>query len=120
MARSPLAPQPAPHETGRSRQRAWVVVDTDAITANARSIRRLIGPQTQLMAVVKADGYGHGAVAVAQAAQEGGASCFGVATLAEGVELRRAGLRAPVLVRAPAGFGKTTALLPLAMERTTA
>ena len=98
MARSPRAPQPAPHETGRSRQRAWVVVDTDAITANARSIRRLIGPQTQLMAVVKADGYGHGAVAVAQAAQEGGASCFGVATLAEGVELRRAGLRAPVLL----------------------
>ena len=98
MARSPLAPQPAPHETGRSRQRAWVVVDTAAISANTRTICRLIGPQTQLMAVVKADGYGHGAVSVAKAAQEGGASCFGVATLAEGVELRRSGIEAPVLV----------------------
>jgi alanine racemase len=75
-----------------------VVVDTAAITANARSISRLIGPRTQLMAVVKADGYGHGAIAVAQAAQTGGASSFGVATLAEAVELRRAGLMAPVLV----------------------
>lgn len=98
MARSPLAPQPAPHETGRSRQRAWVVVDTAAISANTRAIGRLIGPGTELMAVVKADGYGHGAVPVAVAAQEGGATSFGVATLAEGVELRRAGLMAPVLV----------------------
>ncbi|MFZ9753818.1 MAG: alanine racemase [Cyanobium sp.] len=98
MARSPLAPEPAPHETGRSRQRAWVVVDAAAITANARAIGRLIGPRTELMAVVKADGYGHGAIAVALAAQAGGASSFGVATLAEAVELRRAGLMAPVLV----------------------
>jgi alanine racemase len=50
------------------------------------------------MAVVKADGYGHGAVSVARAALNGGASSFGVATLAEGVELRRAGITAPVLV----------------------
>jgi alanine racemase len=50
------------------------------------------------MAVVKADGYGHGAVSVARAALSGGASSFGVATLAEGVELRRAGITAPVLV----------------------
>jgi alanine racemase len=50
------------------------------------------------MAVVKADGYGHGAVPVARAAAAGGASCFGVATLQEGVELRQAGLQEPVLV----------------------
>ena len=50
------------------------------------------------MAVVKADGYGHGAVPVARAAAAGGASCFGVATLQEGVELRQAGLQQPVLV----------------------
>jgi alanine racemase len=48
--------------------------------------------------VVKADGYGHGAIPVAEAALAGGASCFGVATLAEGVQLRRAGIHAPVLV----------------------
>jgi alanine racemase len=50
------------------------------------------------MAVVKADGYGHGSVPVARAAAAGGASSFGVATLQEGVELRQAGLRQPVLV----------------------
>jgi alanine racemase len=50
------------------------------------------------MAVVKADGYGHGAVPIAKAAQAGGASCFGVATLAEGLELRQAGIQAPILV----------------------
>jgi alanine racemase len=95
---SPLAPQPAPHETGRSRQRAWVEVDCDAIRANCRALRRWIGADTSLMAVVKADGYGHGAIPVARAALEGGAASFGVATLAEGVELRRAGIEAPVLV----------------------
>jgi alanine racemase len=80
-----------------SRQRAWVEVSSAAISANARALCRLIGP-TSLMAVVKADGYGHGAVSVARAALSGGASSFGVATLAEGVELRRAGITAPVLV----------------------
>ena len=83
---------------GLERQRAWVEVSTTALEANARALQRLIGPSTQLMAVVKADGYGHGAVTVAQAARAGGASCFGVATLAEGIELRRAGLQEPVLV----------------------
>lgn len=93
----PLAPSLAPHEAGVSRQRAWVEVSSAAIRANAQALCRLIGPAS-LMAVVKADGYGHGAVSVARAALAGGASSFGVATLAEGVELRRAGLTAPVLL----------------------
>jgi alanine racemase len=68
------------------------------VQANARSLRRSLAAGCSLMAVVKADGYGHGAVPVARAAAAGGASCFGVATLQEGVELRQAGLRQPVLV----------------------
>lgn len=92
-------PVPRPEEVaGAARQRAWVDVDTGAITTNARSLRRWLGDRTALMAVVKADGYGHGAVAVARAAAAGGATSFGVATLAEGLELRRAGIDAPVLV----------------------
>lgn len=83
---------------GLERQRAWVEVDAAAIAANARALGRHIGSRTRLMAVVKADGYGHGAVTVAQAALAGGAHCFGVATLAEGIELRQAGIEAPVLV----------------------
>ena len=50
------------------------------------------------MAVVKADGYGHGAETVASAALQGGAHSLGVATLQEGLELRRAGIDAPVLL----------------------
>lgn len=80
------------------RQRAWLEVAPAAISANARSIRRLLQPGCALMAVVKADGYGHGALTVARAALDGGASQLGVATLQEGIELRQAGLREPVLV----------------------
>jgi alanine racemase len=90
---SPLG-DPWPHP----RQRAWVEVCEAAVQRNARSLRRSLAPGCNLMAVVKADGYGHGAVPVARAAAAGGASCFGVATLQEGVELRQAGLRQPVLV----------------------
>lgn len=86
--------EPWPHP----RQRAWVEVCEAAVQANARSLRRSLAAGCSLMAVVKADGYGHGAVPVARAAAAGGASCFGVATLQEGVELRQAGLRQPVLV----------------------
>ncbi len=80
------------------RQRAWLEVSPAAIEANARSLRGLLLPSCALMAVVKADGYGHGAVTVARAALVGGASQLGVATLQEGIELRKAGLDQPVLV----------------------
>ena len=56
------------------RQRAWVEVSPAAIRANARALRQHLGPCTQLMAVVKADGYGHGAETVARAALQGGLS----------------------------------------------
>ncbi|MEA5391724.1 alanine racemase [Cyanobium gracile UHCC 0139] len=98
MTSSSLATASATEETQPSRQRAWVEVNTAAIQANVRALRRHIGPATQLMAVVKADAYGHGALAVARASLEAGAGCFGVATLGEGVQLRRAGISAPVLV----------------------
>jgi alanine racemase len=83
---------------GLQRQRAWVEVDTAAIAANAGSLRRCLDSRSKLMAVVKADGYGHGAVTVARAALAGGAQAFGVATLEEGIELRKCGIEVPVLV----------------------
>ncbi len=79
-------------------QRAWLEIDPSAVSANARSIKQLIGRDCDLMAVVKADGYGHGAETVARAALDGGASELGVATLQEGIELRKSGLRVPILV----------------------
>ncbi|HWQ68538.1 MAG TPA: alanine racemase, partial [Patescibacteria group bacterium] len=57
-----------------STHRAWVEVDLEAIRHNIAAIRRLLKPSTQFMSVVKADGYGHGAVAVAQTALSAGAS----------------------------------------------
>ncbi len=74
---------------------AEVQVDLGAIRANAALLAS--GTSAQVMAVVKADAYGHGAVPVARAALEGGASWLGVCTLAEALELRQAGLEAPTL-----------------------
>jgi len=73
----------------------WVDVDLGAIEHNVRALS-FAGSET--MAVVKADGYGHGDVAVARAALEGGASWLGVALVEEGLGLRAAGIDAPVLV----------------------
>ncbi|HWI63944.1 MAG TPA: alanine racemase [Symbiobacteriaceae bacterium] len=75
----------------------WVEVNLDAIRQNVAELRRL-APNSQLMAVVKADGYGHGALQVARTALEAGATWLGVATVEEGVELRRNGVVAPTLV----------------------
>lgn len=81
-----------------SRQRAWVEIDLAALTHNIGQLKSLLSPQTALMAVVKADAYGHGAVTVAETVLEAGASWLGVATVPEGVELRAAGITAPILV----------------------
>lgn len=79
-------------------QRAWVEIDLAALSHNVQQLRQLLSPKTQLMAVVKADAYGHGAVTVAQVALESGATWLGVATIPEGIELREAGITAPILV----------------------
>jgi alanine racemase len=76
---------------------AWARVDLDALAANARLLARRIAP-ARLAAVVKADAYGHGAVRVALALEREGAELLCVALVEEGVELRRAGVRAPILV----------------------
>jgi alanine racemase len=75
--------------------RAEVVVDLDAIAANTAALRDRVG--RPLMAVVKADGYGHGLVPAARAALAGGADALGVAVLEEALALRAAGITAPVL-----------------------
>jgi alanine racemase len=77
---------------------AEAVVDLDAIRANTAYLTDSAARHSAgLMAVVKADGYGHGAVPAARAALAGGASWLGVCTIAEAVELRAAGIDAPIL-----------------------
>ena len=81
-----------------NRQRAWVEIDLAALAHNVKALKAFVAPHTKLMAVVKADAYGHGAVTVAQTALANGADCLAIATLAEGVELRSAGIKAPILI----------------------
>ncbi|MGK7954033.1 MAG: alanine racemase [Crocosphaera sp.] len=80
------------------RQRAWVEIDLSALSHNVIQIKQLLSPKTALMAVVKADAYGHGAIAVAQTVLQAGAKALAVATLGEGIELREAGIKARILI----------------------
>lgn len=74
------------------------IVDLRAIGNNIAQIRKRIGEKRDIMAVVKADGYGHGAVEVSLSALENGANCLGVALPEEGEQLRKAGIGAPITV----------------------
>ena len=76
----------------------WVEVSLKAIARNLRTIRRHIGPKPQILAVVKSNAYGLGAVPVAKALQKAGAERFGVTCANEGIELRESGIRKPILV----------------------
>ncbi|MBD2386855.1 alanine racemase [Cylindrospermum sp. FACHB-282] len=79
-------------------QRAWVEIDLGALSYNVEQLVKFLSPKTQLMAVVKADAYGHGAVTVAKTVLESGASWLGVATVPEGIQLREGGIKAPILI----------------------
>jgi alanine racemase len=83
-------------------RRSFAAIDLGAIADNVRAIRRMLPPDCAFGAVVKADGYGHGAIPVARAALAAGASWLLVATVPEGLELRGAGLTdIPILVLGP-------------------
>ena len=89
--------------------RSLVTVDLAAIRHNARLLRSRLTGASELWAVVKADGYGHGAVPVGAAALDSGATALGVATVAEALELRRALPGARILVLGPAEEGEVEA-----------
>lgn len=76
----------------------WLHIDMDAVAHNVRRIKEIVGSEVELMAVVKANAYGHGAVAVSTTAVLNGATYLGVASINEAIELRDAGVTAPMLV----------------------
>lgn len=78
--------------------RTWAEIDLDNIRHNVREIKRAIPENTRFLGVVKADAYGHGAVPVAKAILEAGGDYLAVACAAEAIELRQAGISAPVLI----------------------
>lgn len=84
----------------KERRWSWVEIDLGAIRHNTSEVKRRLRPGCRLMAVVKADAYGHGAVQCAKASLNAGAEWLGVATVGEGVELRKAGIAQPILILA--------------------
>ncbi len=89
--------------TAHDSDQAWltIVVDSKALTHNMRELRRLVAPPTRLMAVVKADAYGHGLLVASRAFLDGGADVLGVHSLVEARGLREGGLTCPGLVLGP-------------------
>lgn len=76
----------------------WAEISLAQLKENLTLIRRHVGPERKILAVVKADAYGHGAVPVARALAEAGVEALGVAVVAEAIELRRGGVRTPIVV----------------------
>ena len=78
--------------------RTWAEINLDTLKFNARNIRKITNPNAKLMAVVKADAYGHGYREYCKALVECGVDCFAVAMVAEAEEIRRAGFNNPILI----------------------
>lgn len=95
----------APGGAAEELRPAWVVVDLDALTDNLDRLRRRVHP-ARVLAVIKADAYGHGGPAVGRVLAESGVAWLGVALVEEGIELRRAGVEAPILVLGTAQPGQ--------------
>jgi len=76
----------------------WVEIDLDAIAQNTRRLKQIVGPGVEIMAVLKADAYGHGAIKVGRTVLNNGATLLGVASLNEAIRLREAGISAPILI----------------------
>jgi alanine racemase len=85
---------------------AHLEIDLKALASNLRNIKRRLGKKVELLAVVKADGYGHGAYEISKTALENGAGSLGVAFLEEGIELRKKGIKSPILILSPEFYGR--------------
>lgn len=94
----PVPQSPIPNPRSPIRRPTWLEIDLGAIRTNVGLLRQRIGPERTLFAVVKANAYGHGAMLVAPAALAAGADRLAVAAVNEGIELRAAGIDAPILV----------------------
>ena len=79
-------------------RRTWAEIDLRALEHNYSTLRAMLPEGCRLLAPVKADAYGHGAVSVARRLEELGVDYLAVACLEEGIELRRAGVEVPILI----------------------
>lgn len=91
-------------------KRTWAEIDLSRLQHNWETIRRSLRPQTRMMAVVKADAYGHGAVSVAKELAAFGADCFAVSNLEEAIQLRQAGIEKDILILSYTPVSEATTL----------
>jgi alanine racemase len=89
---------PRPIRIARPARPTWMEVDLEAVAHNARQVKEIVGDEVEILAVLKADAYGHGAVTVARTALNNGVSFCGVASVNEAIKLRDGGVAAPILV----------------------
>ena len=75
-----------------------LIIDLSALVYNLNQVKKLIGPKTKIMGIVKSDAYGHGLLQVSRALEKSGVHCLGVAQLHEAMELRRDGIRLPIVL----------------------
>ena len=90
----------------------WIEVNLTAIENNYRAINKLVGEETALIAILKANAYGHGAVEVARALAEVGAPTLAVTRLEEAIPIRAAGILTPILLLSPALPDEVHELIP--------
>jgi alanine racemase len=100
-----------PEQNLRARRPTWAEIDLNNLAANFNQIKQRVSPTARVMAVVKADAYGHGAVECARRLAREGADWFGVALPEEGIELREAGITQPILCLAGYWPGQAAACI---------
>ncbi len=97
---------------------AWVEIDLDNLANNIQEVRRLTKPGVKIAAVIKANGYGHGAVKIAPILLENGAEVIAVAILDEAIELREAGFKVPIFVLGYTDPSRASEIIEYDIEQT--
>jgi len=95
---------------------AYLEIDLRALASNVKNIKRKLGKRVQLLAVVKADGYGHGSYEVSKVALKNGAGSLGVAFLEEGIELRKKGIKAQILILSPECYSRERKIIEYGLQ----
>lgn len=97
---------------------AFLEIDLRNLAYNVRNIKKRLGQKVEFLAVVKADGYGHGACEVSKVVLKNGADSLGVAILEEGIELREKGIKSPIVIICPESYGREKGILKYNLQPT--
>ena len=104
-------------ENNLLKDRAWIEIDLDNLVNNISEIKKIISPKTKIMAVVKANAYGHGALLTARKLSEIGITDFAVATLEEGIYLRKNNIQGNILILGFTNFDDLKYVILISLRR---